>query len=298
MGLAALPLCFMPPLLLLLPGLFGFIRAAWGRLSLWVALLASALCVLLAAGFSDASALLLLALYVPATLVLSYCLVRRRPWRHAVLGVSFAMALGLYALLCLPSLLAGNGPFGDFEQVFRLMGEQFLATAEQMGTSAALQNQFRAYVAYLQIAAPSLVTGTLVGMAMFFGFFAPLIARALCKAAGAEVLPMARFENWALGRSFMNGLFLLLGGALIAVLAKVNNAAAIMAAAEFIAGAPLALMGLCFIAYMRVFRGRGPGYLAVMYGALALLFPISIYILITLGILDRLLRLRNQFPVR
>ncbi len=216
MGLAALPLCFAPPLLLLLPGFFGFIVMAWGPACLGAAVGASALSVFLVSGASDfTTALLLLSLYLPASLVLCYCLIRRRSWRSAALGGSLAMALGLYALLCLPSLLSGNGPFGDFENTFRLLGEQLATAVPQLGAPEALVDQIKNYSAYLQLSAPSLVTGTIVGMAMFFGFFAPLIARGLCKAAGVETRPMARFENWQLGRSFMQGLVVLLIGALI-----------------------------------------------------------------------------------
>ncbi len=299
MGLAALPLCFAPPLLLLLPGFFGFIAMAWGPACLGVAVGVSSLCVFLVSGAGDfTTALLLLSLYLPASLVLCYCLTRRRPWRSAALGGSLAMALGLYVLLCLPSLLSGNGPFGDFEDTFRLLGEQLATAAPQMGAPEALVDQIKTYSAYLQLSAPSLVTGTIVGTAMFFGFFAPLIARGLCKAAGVETRAMARFENWQLGRSFMQGLVVLLIGALVVTLLGVNNAGAVASAVECIAGGPLVLMGLCFIAYMRLLRKRGAGYLVIMYGSMVLLLPLSIYILVTLGILDRLLRIRSQHPVR
>ncbi|NCB30760.1 MAG: DUF2232 domain-containing protein [Clostridia bacterium] len=297
-GFASLPFCFAPPFLLLMPGFFAFIAVAWGYLSLGVSVGASVLAVLLVTGLSGPSGLFLLALYLPATYVLCECMCKRRPWRTAVLAGSLAMGLGLYVILCVPSLLANNGPFGDFEDTFRLLGDQVLAAAPQLGASEAVISQIKSYSAYLQLAAPMLVTGTLVGMAMLFGFFAPLITRGLCRAAGVETKPMARFENWQLGRSFMQGLSILLLGALVAVLLNVNNAIALVTAVECIAGGPLALMGICFIAYMRVVRGRGPGYLVLMFGALLLLIPLSLYILVTLGLLDRMLRLRSRYPVR
>jgi len=294
-----LPLCFAPPLLLLLPGFFGFIVMAWGPVSLGVAVGASALSVFLVTGPNDlTSAVLLLALYLPATLILCYCLIRQKPWRTAVLGGSLAMALGLYAMLCLPSLLAGNGPFGDFENAFRLLGDQLAMVAPQLGATDTLIRQIKNYSAYLQLAAPSLVTATLVSLAMFFAFFAPIIARGLCRTAGVRVRPMARFENWQLGRSFMQGLGVLMLGALVVSFLGVNNAGAVVSAVECIVGGPLVLMGICFIAYMRVFRRRGAGYLVIMYGSMVLLFPLSIYILVFLGLMDRLLRIRSQNPVR
>ncbi len=163
------------PLLLLLPGFFAFVAAAWG----WASLGAGGGPLYLrpvrvpGGGGSDSAGLLLLGLYVPATLLLAYFLRTAWPWRHAVLAVSLAMALGLYALLCLPSLLAGSGPFGYFEETFRQLGDHLVKAAPQIGASEALIRQLRDYVAYLQLMAPVLVTSTLVGMSLLFGFFAP-----------------------------------------------------------------------------------------------------------------------------
>lgn len=296
-GFSALLLAFAPPLLLALPGFFAFIAVAWGPACLGVAVGTSALAVFAAAGLDLASGLLLLALYVPATLVLCFCLLKRKPWRHAAAGCAAAMALGLYCVLCLPSLLAGNGPFGDFEAVLASLGEQFLAAAPALGANPEMLSQMKTYLAYLQLMAPDLVTGTIIGMSLLLGFFAPLIARGLCKAAGAETRPMARFSNWQLGKSFTLGLAVLLLGAVAILMLKLNNAGAMVAAIECIAGGPLALMGVCFITYLRFIKGRGPGYLVLMFGALALLMPFSIYILITLGLMDRILRLRRRNPL-
>ncbi len=297
MGLAALPFCFAPILLLLLPGFYAFIGAAWGLLSFGVCLSASALAVVLAAGLADFSSLLLLALYVPATLLLYHSLHKRLPWRSAVWAGSLAMGLGLYLLLCLPSLLAGNGPFGDFEDTFRFLGDQLALAAPQMGFSAAQVSQIRTYSAYLQLTAPSLVTGTLVSMAMVFGLAAPLIGRGLCRAAGVQTRPMARFANWQIDKNLAQGLGVFLAGALVVYLLGINNAGAVITAVECIAGGPFLLMGLCCIAYLRAVRGRGAGYLAAMYIAMVVLLPLSLYILVTLGFMDRVLRLRRQRPL-
>ena len=68
-------------------------------------------------------------------------------------------------------------------------------------------------------------------------------------------------------------------------------------AIECIAGGPLALMGLCLIAYLQRAKGRGPGYLVVMYGILVVLLPMSLSILVILGLIDRLLGIRARNPL-
>ena len=86
---------------------------------------------------------------------------------------------------------------------------------------------------------------------------------------------MARFCNWQLGRSFSFGMLILVMGALVVLMLDLNNSVAMASAIELLVGAPLALVGLSFIAYLRALRKRGPGYLVVMYGLLVLMLPLS-----------------------
>ena len=297
MGFAALPLCFAPPLLLLLPGFYAFVGAAWGLASFYTCVGASSLSVLLIAGINDFSSLQILALYIPASFILLKSLRNRLPWRNAAVQCSLAMALGLYAMLCLPSLLAGNGPFGDFETVFRLLGEQFAATAPQMGASESVVEQICSYVAYLQLEAASLVTSTMVALAMAAGLAAPLIARGLCSVSVVETRPMARFSNWQLGNTFVQGLVVLLVGTLLATMLDINNIGAVISAVECIVGGPFILMGLCCMAYIRAAIGKGTGYLIVLYVVMLLFLNPGIYILVTIGFLDRVVRIRKQRPL-
>ena len=72
---------------------------------------------------------------------------------------------------------------------------------------------------------------------------------------------------------------------------------AMASAIELLVGAPLALVGLSFIAYLRALRKRGPGYLVVMYGLVVLMLPLSLYVLVILGLLDRLFQFRARNPL-
>ena len=297
MGLPALLLSFVPLLLMLLPGFFAFVAAAWGPVYLGIALFTSALCAFAAAGLDIFTGILLLCLYVPATLVLVYHLVKKRPWRNAAAITAGALAAGLYCMLCLPSLLAGQGPFGQFTEIMTTVTRQLVQAARDLQAPAATISLLEDYAAYLQLMAPDLLTSLLVAMAMACGFFDTLIARGLCRAAGTPLRPMTAFHNWQLGKSFTYALLILLAGAFAVLLLDLNNATAMATAIEWIIGAPLALMGICFIAYYRRLRQKGTLYLVIAYGLIFLLLPTSSYILIGLGFFDRILRIRKRHPL-
>ena len=129
MGLPALLLTFVSPLLMILPGFYAFVAVAWGPVCVGISVFVSCLCVFVAAGLDLVSWLLLLCTYVPATILLSYHLVRRKPWRNAAAWTAASMGVGLYFLLCLPSLLAGEGPFGEFEAAIALIARQLVEMA-------------------------------------------------------------------------------------------------------------------------------------------------------------------------
>lgn len=299
MGLPALLLTFVSPLLMILPGFYAFVAVAWGPVCVGISVFVSSLCVLVAAGLDLGSWLLLLCTFVPATILLSYHLVRRKPWRNAAAWTAASMGVGLYFLLCLPSLLAGEGPFGEFEAAIALIARQLVEMAEQMGITGSALSQLKDYAAYLQLAAPELLTVTMLGLAMAFGFLCVILARGLLLAAGCGngLRPMARFCNWQLGRSFSFGMLILVMGALVVLMLDLNNSVAMASAIELLVGGPLALIGLSFIAYLRALRKRGPGYLVVMYGLVVLMLPLSLYVLVILGLLDRLFQFRARNPL-
>ncbi len=299
LGLPALLLTFVSPLLMILPGFYAFVAVAWGPVCLGIVVFVSSLCVFLATGLDLVSGLLLLSTYIPATILLSYHLVRRKPWRNAAAWTAAAMGVGLYFLLCLPSLLAGEGPFGEFEAAIATISRQLVDMAGQMGITGAAMSQLEDYVAYLQLAAPELLTITMLGMALAFGFLCVILARGLLLAAGCadQLRPMAPFRSWQLGRSFSFGMLILVMGALVVLLLDLNNSVAMVSAIELLVGAPLALTGLSFIAYLRALRKRGPGYLVLMYGLLVLMLPLSLYMLVILGLLDRLFQFRARNPL-
>ena len=295
MGLPALLLTFVSPLLMILPGFYAFVAVAWGPVCVGISVFVSSLCVFVAAGLDLGSWLLLLCTFVPATILLAGHLIQRKPWRNA----AASMGVGLYFLLCLPSLLAGEGPFGEFEAAIALIARQLVEMAEQMGITGSALSQLKDYAAYLQLAAPELLTVTMLGLAMAFGFLCVILARGLLLAAGCGngLRPMARFCNWQLGRSFSFGMLILVMGALVVLMLDLNNSVAMASAIELLVGAPLALVGLSFIAYLRALRKRGPGYLVVMYGLVVLMLPLSLYVLVILGLLDRLFQFRARNPL-
>ena len=112
MGLPALLLTFVSPLLMILPGFYAFVAVAWGPVCVGISVFVSSLCVLVAAGLDLGSWLLLLCTFVPATILLAGHLIQRKPWRNAAAWTAASMGVGLYFLLCLP----GKGPLGNLKR--------------------------------------------------------------------------------------------------------------------------------------------------------------------------------------
>lgn len=120
-GLAAVLGVYVETLFLLLPAVFGFVWAAWGGICCAVSL-GTAAAVLLVC-FGSTQTLYALALFAPASLCVGCCLRFKKPYRTAAVSAAAAIAAGYYCLLCLPSLLAGEGPFAAMEETLLTLAD-------------------------------------------------------------------------------------------------------------------------------------------------------------------------------
>ena len=300
-GLGAGLGAFFPILLFLMPAFLGFAGAAWGTACFLAGAAASAAALLLLV--SDAAvALYMLAAFLPASIVLSFVLRGKRPYRYAVILMSVVFALFGYAVLCLPSMLAGGGPFDapiaaiskEIDALVLLLPQlpQFSGTTEQMELAEA----------YLKAAVdlvPEIVVGIIFGFSELFAFIGTMLARALLKRAKVDVRPMAPFILWQLPKDFLWGALILGAGAIATLFLNLNNAKTIAVAVECIVLPPLALMGLAFFEFsMLLSARRSNGWRIFTYIALVLLFPTSLVILAGFGVLDRVIKVRSRIVRR
>ncbi|MCE5234617.1 MAG: DUF2232 domain-containing protein [Clostridiaceae bacterium] len=285
---------FFPVLLLLMPAFLGFVGAAWGTACLLTALggAAAALFLLVA---DAATALYMLAAFAPASLILAYVLLKKRPYRHAVIAMSAVLALFGYAILCLPSMLAGGSPFDAAVTAVSAEVKRLLPLLPQLFASQEQAAFMETYLTAAVDLVPELVVALILGLSEAFAFLDTLLARALLKRAKAELRPMAPFLLWQLPKDFLWGALILAAGAAACSFLNLNNAAAIAAAAECIIVPPFALMGLALFEFSVVFsRQRAGGRRVFIYIALLLLFPSSLVVLAGFGVIDRIIKARGR----
>lgn len=131
-GLAAVLGVYAETVFLLLPAVFGFAWAAWGGICCAVCIGTAA--AALSACFGLTETLYALALFAPASLCVGYCLRFGKPYRVAAVSAAAAITAGYYCLICLPSVLAGEGPFAGMEATLLALADSL----EKMGDPLAL----------------------------------------------------------------------------------------------------------------------------------------------------------------
>lgn len=279
------------------PILFAFMGAAWGYLSLGIGLGQACLGIFIIAadqGWDTAYILGLIALFLPSSVILCCFLKQGRSYRSAAGLCAVCTGLALYALLCLPFILEGESPFEYFEAVAASFGEQLTAFAQAEGFAGDALEAVERFAAYARLTAPDAAVMTIVCTAMAMSFTSLLITRALCRAAGVRLRPMAPFHKWQLSRDFVSGCLVLLLGAFVVILLELENASAIAAAVQCIVGGPYALMGVCLLAFGRRQKLRSGAFFTFSIVLLALMLPYSIYGLSFMGAFDRIFKLRER----
>ncbi len=295
-GLCGFAGAYMPLLLLLMPALLGFVLAAWGGICFAVSAATAAALAFALLGAADGISVL--AVFLPAAILIGCFLRNKQPYRSAVIAASLALAAGYYCLICLPGVLEGSGPF-------KMMEDFFLSMADMLETQAAplldagilLEADLTLMLDVtrsMSLMAPEMTVGSIGILSMGFGLLDVLIARMLAKRT-VELKPMAPFHRWQLSRQYTPIAFLALGAALLTLLLKLNNAGAVFVVAECVVLLPVALMGLAFLEFLSRIPGSGGSVRrAITYVCIVLLFPYSLAFLLVIGFIDRALRIRKR----
>ena len=293
-GLGAALSAFMPFLLLLVPALLGFVGAAWGTVSFVVASLTAAAGLFLFT-YDTAIALYMLAAFLPASVILAFVLKGKRPYRYAVIFISAVFALFGYAIACLPSILAGNGPFDGITANMSEMAKKVISMLPQI-----FPNEQQVYVLESLIlrsvdVVPQAVVTLILVTAELFALSNTLIAYWLLKHAKKEIRPMAPFLAWQLPKDFLWGAIILGIGAVVCAIIGLEGTPAVVAAVQCIIVPPFALMGLAFFEFTTVFSPkRSTGWRVFIYVSFVLLLPYSLFMLAGFGLLDRTMQIRSR----
>ena len=270
-GAGAMAIAYIFPVgLMLMPALLAFAGTVWGYGALAIAAVTAAGSIIYVAGAVDAGIIGLLVMSIPAGAASAYIFKNKLPYRSAAVIGAFFAALGIYIITCVPALMEGEGPFAYYLQYMAAFGDAVEKTAAQMGIDGDKAEMLVNVVA----------------------------ARALCRAKGAKLKPMAKFHLWQLSRGFTYGSLVMIIGAIIISALKITNSSAIVTAVECAVAGPYALMGVCLMAFMVRMKLRGTAFTVFSVVAMVLLFPYSLYGLCIIGAADRLFRMRRSYVER
>ena len=303
-GIAVLGI-YADAVFLLLPAVYGFVWAAWGSTCV-AAALGTAAVALFACFGGSLDALYALGLFVPASLCVGYCLSNKKPYRTAAISAAAAIAAGCYCLLCLPYIIDGEGPFAGVEEMLLAVADAMKEVGGQLtgsgtGTTVApeaVENVVES-IRSASLLAPEITCAMIVASGMAFGLLDVVLARRMAFAAKVELRPMAPFGLWQLSKNYTVSACVLLAAAVVTLLLRLNNASAVLIFAECVVLLPILLMGTCFMDFLtRVTPGNGALRRAISYVCIILLFPYSAVLLLILGLVDRVTRLRRRFRVR
>lgn len=279
---------------LLAPALLAFVFAVWG-----ISGIAGALAAAIALTFAlvePTYAAYLLALYVPASLIIGLVIRNKLAWRSAVCVASLALCVALYLNLCLPSILEGQEPFASVVQQMDEIGAYMTETMSAAGTDADTVSEMRAAIALMEEMMPRFTMYFICAAGMAAALADTLIARLMVKRTKRELRPMTHFALWQLSRQYSHISLAALAGALVALIAGLENSDAVFSAAAAVVLMPLMLTGASSLEFtLRMSKKKSAARRVVFYLLSVLLMP---YSFIFLGLMDRITKVRKHYRQR
>ena len=263
----------------LAPAFLGFVLGSWGYAAGAVSFAAFGIAAYFVAGISAFPYVLGAAL--PASAVIGYVIYNKKPWRTAVALGALLMGIGLYAYICLPSILEGQEPFYAIESFISAFSQDFTALAQSTGMDEDKLSYVRTGLLLYEEMAERMTMQFICTAAMFFALIDTLIARAFTRRTGRELRPMAPMPLWQLSRNFTYAA----GAALLG---------ALEAAQQVVLG-PLALMGFCYLDFSTRLGRPGSKAKRIIIYVLIVLVPYRTNILALVGLMDRMLKTRTRF---
>lgn len=298
---AAIVSLFVPIIYLILPALFAYLIATQPLKCFAPAAILSVAGTLILCGREGAY---VLALYLPAGIVAGLLIRKgKMAYRDIAIITAALIGAGLYVVLCLPSVVEGNGPLGMMESIFQSVVDQVkLMTegemAEYFGVAEAdLQAEIAALIGYLsdmKALLPTAMPALFCGVGCLGSILCVPLAQRWSRRAGLNIKPMAPFSRWQLPKEFVFGALILAVGSLVLSILKLDIAEPVWAASEVLIGFPLALQGLCVMIF--ILRGRRTGCLLPLIAVVLLVFAllVLIAILILVGAIEQSTHLRRK----
>ncbi len=294
-ALAGAASLYLPAGLLIVPALFAYAGARTRPSMLALAAAPFAIGAFLLYTPVAAAGLLLVAAGGAAVL---YALqIRRAGNAYTALTLAGVILVGLYASVCLPGIVSGDGAFAAVQSSIDGLLDFYRGALTQVADldaeTAATLNE---YIDAFSEAVPTFVVPALCVFAGAMGLGNFLFFRLFCrKHAEIRLMPMRPFRLWALPRSMMYGLFALLIGSLILEWSGWQFATSLSNTVNVLVGMPLILQGLCVLDFLLARSRRNVATARTLtYVAVALLFSVAQMPLALLGCFEQLFRFRDR----
>ena len=268
----------------LAPAFLGFVLGSWGYAAGAVSFAAFGIAAYFVAGISAFPYVLGAAL--PASAVIGYVIYNKKPWRTAVALGALLMGIGLYAYICLPSILEGQEPFHEIKSFISAFSQDFTALAQSTGMDEDKLSYVRTGLLLYEEMAERMTMQFICTAAMFFALIDTLIARAFTR----RTMPL-----WQLSRNFTYAAGAAILGAVATLLLQLNNSESVLEAAQQVVLGPLALMGFCYLDFSTRLGRPGSKAKRIIIYVLIVLVPYRTNILALVGLMDKMLKTRTRF---
>jgi uncharacterized protein YybS (DUF2232 family) len=279
--------------LLVAPAFLSRAFSAWGYGVGAVGLISYAATAYLVGGAS--ASVYMMACVLPASFAIGFIIMKKKPWRTAVSLGALLMGLGLYANICLPSILQGLEPFAGIAATVSEVSSELAAALEAGGASADTIKLIKLLFADAEEYAGKMTMQYLTAGSMIAALIDTLIARSLTRRVNNDIRPMAPMPLWQLSNNYNYAAGFALLGAVVTLIAGLNNADAVLSVAENVIMGPLALMGFCYLDFLTKIGRPGSKAKRIVLYIFVIVFPGRTTVLALVGLLDRIMKVRRRY---
>ena len=279
--------------LLVAPAFLSCAFSAWGYGVGAVGLISYAATAYLVGGAS--ASVYMMACVLPASFAIGFIIMKKKPWRTAVSLGALLMGLGLYANICLPSILQGLEPFAGIAATVSEVSSELAAALEAGGASADTIKLIKLLFADAEEYAGKMTMQYLTAGSMIAALIDTLIARSLTRRVNNDIRPMAPMPLWQLSNNYNYAAGFALLGAVVTLIAGLNNADAVLSVAENVIMGPLALMGFCYLDFLTKIGRPGSKAKRIVLYIFVIVFPGRTTVLALVGLHDRIMKVRRRY---
>ena len=275
------------------PAFLSCAFSAWGYGVGAVGLISYAATAYLVGGAS--ASVYMMACVLPASFAIGFIIMKKKPWRTAVSLGALLMGLGLYANICLPSILQGLEPFAGIAATVSEVSSELAAALEAGGASADTIKLIKLLFADAEEYAGKMTMQYLTAGSMIAALIDTLIARSLTRRVNHDIRPMAPLPLWQLSNNYNYAAGFARLGAVVTLIAGLNNADAVLSVAENVIMGPLALMGFCYLDFLTKIGRPGSKAKRIVLYIFVIVFPGRTTVLALVGLLDRIMKVRRRY---